>query len=92
MAVVLHRCKNVWAKFRTHPCWRVQKVLDEAGVEYELALMPWPFGREETIRRTGQRWYPWIEFENGSIYREESKDMVQRIRDGQLQEAPRVQA
>jgi hypothetical protein len=91
MAIMLHRCRNVWAKFNAHPCWRVQKALDETGVEYELDLMPWPFGREVTISRTGQRWYPWIEFEDGSVYREESKDMAQRVRDGKLAEAPRLQ-
>jgi hypothetical protein len=35
--------------------------------------------------------YRWIEFEDGSTYREESKDMAQRIRDGKLDEAPRLQ-
>jgi hypothetical protein len=36
--------------------------------------------------------YPWIEFEDSSIYREESKQMVQRVKDGKLDEAPRTQA
>ena len=36
MTVKLHRCSGMWAKFDGHPCWRVQKALDEAGVEYEL--------------------------------------------------------
>jgi hypothetical protein len=31
-------------------------------------------------RRTGQKKYPWIEFEDGSVYREESKDMAATIR------------
>ena len=35
--------------------------------------------------------YPWIEFEDGSIYREESKQMAQRIKEGKLSEAPRTQ-
>ena len=42
--------------------------------------------------RTGQTKYPWIEFEDGSVYREESKDMAQRIKDGRLNEAPRMRA
>ena len=90
MAITLHRCKNEWVKFGGHPCWRVQKALDEAGIEYELDPLPWR-DRDETERRTGQRKYPWIEFEDGSIYREESKDMAQRIKDGKLSEAPRAQ-
>jgi len=92
MAIKLHRCKNVWIKFGGHPCWRVQKALDDAGIEYEVDRMPWPGNRKETERRTGQKKYPWIEFEDGSIYREESKDMAQRIKDGTLNQAPRTRA
>jgi glutathione S-transferase len=90
MAITLHRCKNEWVKFGGHPCWRVQKALDEAGIEYELDPLPWR-NRDETEQRTGERKYPWIEFEDGSVYREESKDMAQRIKDGKLSEAPRAQ-
>jgi glutathione S-transferase-like protein len=81
----------MWIKVGGHPCWRVQKALDEAGVEYEVDRLPWPGHRDETISRTGQKSYPWIEFEDGSIYREESKAMAQQIRDGKLEEAPRLQ-
>ena len=67
--------------------------LDEAGIEYKLDTLPaLPWNRDETVRRTHQKKYPWIEFEDGSIYREESKDMAQRITDGKLSEAPRLQA
>jgi glutaredoxin len=93
MAIKLHRCNNLWVRFGGHPCWRVQKALDDAGIEYEVDRMPWsPRKREETERRTGQRQYPWIEFEDGSIYREQSKDMAQRIKEGKLNEAPRTKA
>jgi hypothetical protein len=90
MAITLHRCKNVWIKLGGHACWRVQKALDEAGIEYKVDLMPWPGNRDETERRTGQKKYPWIEFEDGSIYRAESKDMARRIREGKLDEARRL--
>ena len=92
MAIKLHRCRNVWIKFGGHPCWRVQKALDDAGIAYEVERMPWPGNREETERRTGQKKYPWIEFDDGSIYREESKDMAKRIKDGTLDQAPRIRA
>ena len=36
MAIKLHRCNNVWVKLGGHPCWRVQKALDEQGVNYEV--------------------------------------------------------
>jgi hypothetical protein len=90
MAVTLHRCKNTWIKLGGHPCWRVQKALEQAGVEYTVERLPSPGNRDETERRTGQKKYPWIEFEDGSIYREESKEMAQRIHDGKLAEAPRM--
>ena len=90
MAITLHRCKNEWVKFGGHPCWRVQKALDEAGIEYKLDALSWR-NRDETEQRTGERKYPWIEFEDGSVYREESKEMAQRIKDGKLSEAPRAQ-
>jgi hypothetical protein len=38
------------------------------------------------LEGTGQALYPAIEFENGSWYREESKDMEATIRAGRLME------
>jgi len=87
MAVKLLRCKNVWLKVPGHPCWRVQKALDEQGVEYEIVKLPWPGGdREEMVRLSGQKRYPAIQFEDGTVYRAESKDMAERIRAGRLLE------
>jgi hypothetical protein len=37
---------------------------------------------------SGQPQYPAIEFEDGRVYREESKDMVARIKAGKLFEDP----
>ncbi len=91
MAVKLHRCKNLWVK-GPHPCWNVQKALDEAGVNYEVVKEKWFGDRPETVSRTGQKRFPWIEFEDRSVYREESKDMAERIRAGALMDAPRRQA
>jgi hypothetical protein len=85
MAVKLHRCKNEWVKISGHPCWRIQKALDESGVDYELVKGPVRRSkRDETIQRTGQSLYPWIEFEDGSVLREESKQLEERIRSGGL--------
>jgi hypothetical protein len=87
MAVKLHRCSNMWVKLGGHPCWRVQKALDNAGVEYEVVKGPVRRGkRTETLERTGQPKYPWIEFEDGRVLREESKDLAERIRSGRLRE------
>jgi|SRR6516165_2406148 glutathione S-transferase len=87
MAVKLHRCSNLWVKLDGHPCWRVQKALDEQGIEYEVVAGPWwPSKRVDLERLSGQRKYPVIEFEDGSTYRSESKEMVERIRSGALLE------
>lgn len=85
MPVKLHRCSSEWVKINAHPCWRVQKALDEQGIEYELVKGPLRSGkRDELERLSGQRKYPVIEFEDGQAYREESKDMAERIRAGHL--------
>jgi hypothetical protein len=85
MAVKLHRCRFEWLK--TGPCWRVEKALEEMGVDYELAPGPSrPGKRDEIIEHTGQRFYPAIEFEDGTWYREESRDMETTIRSGELME------
>jgi hypothetical protein len=84
MAVKLHRCSTKW-KFG--PCWRVQKALDEQRIDYEVVKGPSrPRKRVDLKRLSGQKLYPVIEFENGSIYREESKDMAATIRAGKLDE------
>jgi glutathione S-transferase len=84
MAVKLHRCTGTWIK-GPHPCWRAQKALDEAGVDYELVLHPaFPRGRRKELReRTGQRKLPVVEFEDGSFLRE-SKVIAERAHAGTL--------
>jgi hypothetical protein len=81
MAVKLHRCSTKW-KFG--PCWRVQKALDEGGIDYEV--VKGPTRRVDLQRLSGQKLYPVIEFENGSIYREESLDMAATSVPGKLDE------
>jgi glutaredoxin len=90
MAVRLHRCSNLWVKVSGHPCWRVQKALDDAGVEYEIVKGPVRSGKRDDLERlSGQRKYPVIEFEDGSAYREESNEMAETIRAGRLDEKRR---
>jgi hypothetical protein len=88
MAVKLHRCPNIWVKLSGHPCWKVQKALDEEGIEYEVVPGPWLGKKKRTalIEGTGQASYPAIQFEDGSWYREESRDMERTIREGHLME------
>jgi len=85
MAIKLHRCPNEWVKLSGHPCWKVQKALDEQGIDYEVVKGPLRSGKRDEIERlSGQRKYPVIEFEDGRAYREESKEMAERIRTGRL--------
>lgn len=85
MAVKLHRCSVMFAKLDAHPCWKVQKALDEQGIEYEVVKGPLrPGKRDELEQLSGQRKYPTIEFEDGSAYRDESSAMAERIRAGEL--------
>ncbi|MBS1676512.1 MAG: hypothetical protein JST08_03915 [Actinobacteria bacterium] len=91
MTVKLHRCSNEWVKIGGHPCWKVQKALDEQGIDYEVVKGPLRRSkRTELEQLTGQRSYPAIEFEDGVAYREESSQMATRIRDGKLFEADRT--
>jgi glutathione S-transferase len=85
MAVKLHRCKATWVK-GPHPCWKVQKALDEAGVEYEIVAHPgFPRSkRTEYIELTGQKLLPALELEDGTIVRRDSKELVAMVESGQL--------
>lgn len=88
MAVKLHRCRAQFMKFQGHPCWRVEKALIDQGIEYERVSGPSLFRgkRRALIDGSGQNQYPAIQFEDGSWYREQSKDMEQTIRAGRLRE------
>jgi len=82
VGVKLHRCGTPW-KFG--PCWRVQKALDDQGIRYETVEGPWrPKNRTAVIEGTGQPLYPAVQFEDGSWYREESKEMARTISKGRL--------
>jgi glutathione S-transferase len=85
VTIKLHRCRVMIAKSSGHPCWKVQKALDEAGIDYEVVRQPIRKSkRTEFAARSGQRLLPAIEFEDGSILREESTDLAARIREGRL--------
>jgi glutaredoxin len=86
MPMKLHRCPHTWANFGKHPCWVVQKALDEEGVQYEVVKDPWPIRSRRTavIEGTGQSGVPAIELEDGTWYREESADMAKAIRAGKF--------
>jgi glutathione S-transferase len=83
MAVKLHRCKGTFIK-GPHPCWKAQKALDEAGIDYQVVYHPiLRGGRKEVERMTGQKKLPFIEFEDGSR-QHESAEIVARAHAGTL--------
>ncbi len=84
MAIKLYRCSTTWIK-GPHPCWKVQKALDDAGVTYEVVPGPVRRGkREHMVKLTGQRLYPAIELEDGTVIKKESKELVEMIRSGEI--------
>ena len=81
----LHRCSDFWFKVRIHPCWRVQKALDEAGIGYEVVPHPTSRSKRKELRgKLNQALLPVIELGDGTVYREDSKEMAKRIREGRL--------
>jgi hypothetical protein len=65
----------------------VQKALEEQRVDYVVVKGPARPGKRADLQRlSGQKLFPVIEFDDGSIYREESTDMAATIRAGKLDE------
>lgn len=86
MPVTLHRCPFTFLHSDVDACWKVQKALDEQGVDYVVAK-EWGFPRgrrKNLIAATGQQFLPAIEFEDGTFYRAESAEMAARISAGEL--------
>ena len=86
MAIKLHTCGNTWIK-GPHPCWQVKKALNEQRISYEEVGEPLRRGKRDGLEAlSGQRMLPVIEFEDGTVYREQSKDMAATIKAGKLDE------
>jgi glutaredoxin len=86
MAVTLHRCPFTFLHTDLDACWKVQRALDEQGIEYRV-VKHWAHPRslrKDLKELTGQVFLPAIEFEDGSAYRAESDEMAARIRAGEL--------
>ena len=84
MAIKLHTCGNTWIK-GPHPCWQVKKALNEQNIAFEEVGEPLRRGKRDALEAlSGQRMLPVIEFEDGTAYRDESKAMAQKIREGEL--------
>ncbi len=72
-----------------HPCWRVQKALEDSGIEYEIVKHSSIRGRRtELIEGSGEKILPVVELSDGTMVREESARLAERIRAGELGERP----
>ncbi len=85
--VKLHRCSYTFLHVDADPCWRLQKALDAQGVEYEIVKHG--FGKSEKSRAdvvtmTGQKYLPVLELPDGTIFREETNDMISKLNAGDL--------
>src|SRR4029079_10619041 len=81
----LYRCPLSFIKTNGHGCWQAQKALDEAGIDYELVKVPLGRPKREEVKRlTGQEMVPVIQFEDGTVIREEGKVLAEMIRSGRL--------
>jgi glutathione S-transferase len=82
MAIKLHTCGNTWIH-GGHPCSKVMKALDDAGVPYEQVKEPSLRPMRKAMKeRTGQVKLPVLELEDGTMVREESADLIRRIEAG----------
>jgi len=83
--VKLHRCPMTFLRTGLDPCWKVQRALDEQGIEYEVVKHAFRRGKRPAVEAlSGQRRLPVLELEDGSAYRAESADMAARVRSGDL--------
>ena len=83
--VKLHRCSWTFFHFDLDACWKVQRALDEQGVEYEVVKHGYiPGKRPEVVALSGQKMLPVLELPDGTAYRAESADMAARVRSGDL--------
>jgi Glutathione S-transferase, N-terminal domain len=84
MTVKLYRCSTMWLK-GPHPCWRVQKALNESGVDYEVVQGPVRRGkRDQMMKLTGQRVYPAIQRADGTVVKRSSNELIEMIRAGEF--------
>ena len=84
MTVKIHRCSTMFIK-GPHPCWKVQKALEDAGIDYEVVKHPVRRSkRDDYVKLTGQKLYPAIELEDGTVIRRESAELVEMIKSGQI--------
>jgi glutathione S-transferase len=85
--VKLHRCSYTFLHVNADACWRMQKALDEQGVDYEIVTHGYgksAKSRADVIALSGHKQLPVLELADGTVIREETDDMVAKLKAGQL--------
>ena len=85
--VKLHRCSWTFLHTDMDACWKVQRALDEKGIDYEVVKHGFARGkgmRAEIEKLSGQHLLPVLELPDGTVYRAESDDMAAAIRSGEI--------
>jgi glutathione S-transferase len=86
----LHRCSWTFLHTEKDACWKVQKALDEQGIEYEIVKHGYGKGqkmRDGVKQVGGDGLLPVLELPGGEVYRAESDEMAARVRSGSLRAA-----
>jgi glutathione S-transferase len=85
--VRLHRCSYTFLHVNADACWRLQKALDEKGVDYEIVKHGYgksAKSRAEVVKLSGQKLLPALEFADGTVYRDETNQMIAKLKAGEL--------
>ncbi len=85
--VKLHRCSYTFLHLKADACWRMQQALDESGVAYEVVTHGYgksEKSRADVVALSGQKFVPVLELADGTVYREETDDMIAKLRAGEL--------
>jgi glutathione S-transferase len=83
----LHRCSYTFLHINADACWRMQKALDEQGIDYEVVTHGYgksEKSRADVIALSGQKLLPVLELADGTVVREETDDMVAKLKAGEL--------
>ncbi len=85
--IKLHRCSYTFLHVNADACWRLQRALDEQGVEYEIVKHGYgksEKARADVVELSGQKYLPVLEFADGTVHREETDDMIAKLKSGDL--------
>jgi glutathione S-transferase len=84
----LHRCSYTFLHTEMDACWKVEKALKEEGIPYEVVkhgYIKTDKSRAPIVELSGQKLLPVLELPSGEVYRDESSDMAERVRNGSLE-------